>query len=103
MQLAYVDSRNTGSKQAEPRAAPDTEPGKVPLTLNLSTATDASERDFTENGVTFKAKVMELKTVTTVKALKYKREVRASLARSHSSQGDTTLLPGGRKAVTIKR
>lgn len=42
--------------------------GKEPLTLNLSTATEASERDFTENGVTFKAKVMELKTVTTVKA-----------------------------------
>ena len=41
---------------------------REPLTLNLSTATDASERDFTENGVTFKAKVMELKTVTTVKA-----------------------------------
>lgn len=39
-----------------------------PLTLNLSTATDASERDFTENGVTFSANVMELKTVTTVKA-----------------------------------
>lgn len=48
--------------------APDTEEGREPLTLNLSTATDASERDFTENGVTFKAKVMELKTVTTVKA-----------------------------------
>lgn len=47
--------------------------GREPLTLNLSTATDASERDFTENGVTFKAKVMELKTVTTVKALKYKK------------------------------
>lgn len=47
--------------------------GKEPLTLNLSTATDASERDFTENGVTFKAKVMELKTVTTVKALKWER------------------------------
>lgn len=82
MQLAYVDSRNTGSKQAVPRIAPDT--GKGPLTLNLSTATDASERDFTENGVTFKAKVMELKTVTTVKALKYKKEVRASLSRGHT-------------------
>lgn len=47
-----------------------------PLTLNLSAATDASERDFTENGVTFKAKVMELKTVTTVKA--WKEEKRRS-------------------------
>lgn len=55
------------------RIAPDTGEGQQPLTLNLSTATDASERDFTENGVTFKAKVIELKTVTTVKALKHKK------------------------------
>lgn len=41
---------------------------KGPLTLNLSTETDASDKDFTEKGVTFRAKVMELKTVTTVKA-----------------------------------
>ena len=38
------------------------------LTLNLSMATVASDSDFTENGVTFSAKVMELKTVTTVNA-----------------------------------
>lgn len=36
-------------------------------------ATDASERDLTENGVTFKEKVMELKTVTTVNAWTKKR------------------------------
>lgn len=46
---------------------------------------------------------MELKTVTTVKALKYKKEVRASLAGPHSRQGGTTLLPGGGKAVTVQR
>lgn len=44
------------------------------LTLNLSMATDASERDLTENGVTFKAKVMELKTVTTVNAWTKKKK-----------------------------
>lgn len=38
------------------------------LTLNLSMATDASDRDLTENGVTFRANVMALKTVTTVNA-----------------------------------
>lgn len=38
------------------------------LTLNLSIDTEASDKDLTENGVTFRAKVMELKTVTTVKA-----------------------------------
>lgn len=31
-------------------------------------ATDASDRDLTENGVTFRAKVIALNTVTTVKA-----------------------------------
>lgn len=31
-------------------------------------ATDASDRDLTEKGVTFRAKVMALNTVTTVKA-----------------------------------
>lgn len=35
-------------------------------------ATDASDRDLTENGVTFRAKVMALKTVTTVKACTHK-------------------------------
>lgn len=34
-------------------------------------ATDASDRDLTENGVTFRAKVMALKTVTTVKACRH--------------------------------
>lgn len=38
------------------------------LTLNLSTATDPSESDLTENGVTLREKVIALKTVTTVKA-----------------------------------
>lgn len=53
------------------------------LTLNLSMATDASERDLTENGVTFKAKVMELKTVTTVNAwTKNKKKLRVN-ARVH--------------------
>lgn len=37
-------------------------------TLNLSMATEASDRDLTENGVTFRAKVIALNTVTTVKA-----------------------------------
>lgn len=37
-------------------------------TLNRSIATEASDRDLTENGVTFRAKVMALNTVTTVKA-----------------------------------
>ncbi len=46
------------------------------LTLNLSMATDASDRDLTENGVTFKAKVMALKTVTTVNA--WKKEMKRS-------------------------
>lgn len=46
------------------------------LTLNLSMATDASDRDLTENGVTFKAKVMALKTVTTVNA--WKKEMKQS-------------------------
>lgn len=36
--------------------------------MNLSTATEASDSDLTENGVTFRAKVMALNTVTTVKA-----------------------------------
>lgn len=61
------------AQRAVPRVAVDMGEGQELLTLNLSAATDASERDFTENGVTFKAKVMELKTVTTVKALKYKK------------------------------
>lgn len=40
-------------------------------TLNLSMATDASDRDLTENGVTFRAKVIALNTVTTVKACRH--------------------------------
>lgn len=43
-------------------------------TLNLSTATEASDRDLTENGVTFRAKVMALNTVTTVKACRDRQE-----------------------------
>lgn len=43
-------------------------------TLNLSTATEASDRDLTENGVTFRAKVMALNTVTTVKACRHGEE-----------------------------
>lgn len=35
-------------------------------------ATDASDRDLTENGVTFREKVMALKTVTTVKACRHR-------------------------------
>lgn len=38
------------------------------LTWNLLTATAPSDRDLTASGVTFRAKVMELKTATTVKA-----------------------------------
>lgn len=38
------------------------------MTLNLSIATEASDRDLTEKGVTLRAKVMALNTVTTVKA-----------------------------------
>lgn len=36
--------------------------------MNLSMATDASDKDLTEKGVTLSAKVMALKTVTTVNA-----------------------------------
>lgn len=37
-------------------------------------ATEASDRDLTENGVTFRAKVMELNTVTTVKAYRDRKQ-----------------------------
>lgn len=43
-------------------------------TLNLSTATEASDRDLTENGVTFRAKVIALNTVTTVKAYRDRKQ-----------------------------
>lgn len=56
-----------------------------PLTLNLSIATDASDRDLTEKGVTFRAKVMALKTVTTVNAWK-RTDVQHS-CRYNSGQG----------------
>lgn len=48
-------------------------------------ATDASDRDLTENGVTFRAKVMALKTVTTVKACRHK-DLSTQLADSQVSQ-----------------
>lgn len=40
----------------------------VSLTWNLFTATAPSDSDLTASGVTFRAKVIELKTATTVKA-----------------------------------
>lgn len=43
-------------------------------TLNLSMATEASDRDLTENGVTFREKVIALNTVTTVKACRHRRQ-----------------------------
>lgn len=43
-------------------------------------ATDASDRDLTEKGVTFRAKVMALNTVTTVKAYRDAQETQEQLS-----------------------
>ena len=58
--------------------------------MNLSMATDASDRDLTEKGVTFRAKVIALKTVTTVKAWRRKKKLLDSLSEIRSRTNRVT-------------
>lgn len=53
-------------------------------------ATDASDRDLTENGVTFREKVMALNTVTTVKACGHRRQQRQLSANRRLAVTGTT-------------